>query len=196
MLATAATQGGVLSALEETHGVTIFAPTDAAFTQALQALGGANNVNQSTIQTILGNHIINGTTAYGALLSQGNYTSAAGEPFTFGTNSSGTYVTSGSSTARIVAQDILVSNGVVHIIDGVLLNTQSNSQAASAALASATSVAAQSTTGSGVIGGSPTAGGTSSSQTGKSSGAVSLGFPMGQYAIALLFVLGGAAFVL
>jgi uncharacterized surface protein with fasciclin (FAS1) repeats len=42
----------------------------------------------------------------------------------FSSNSSGAYVTSGGSgaSARIVKSDVLVENGVVHVIDRVLVN--------------------------------------------------------------------------
>lgn len=45
----------------------------------------------------------------------------------------------------IIQPNILTSNGVVHLIDTVLLNTASNPGAASSAYASATSVAAAQT---------------------------------------------------
>jgi hypothetical protein len=74
--------------------------------------------------------------AYSTNIGTGNYTSAAGEPFKFTTNSTGTFVTSANSTAQIIQSDIIIQNGVVHVIDGVLLNTASNSTAAAAAYSS------------------------------------------------------------
>jgi hypothetical protein len=59
--------------------------------------------------------------------------------------STGVFVTSGSSSAKIVQSNVLTSNGVVHLIDAVLLNTASNPAAASSAYHSATSVAAAQT---------------------------------------------------
>jgi hypothetical protein len=53
--------------------------------------------------------------------------------------STGIFVTAGNSTARIVTRDVLVSNGVVHLIDNILFDTTSNSAAASSAVNSATS---------------------------------------------------------
>lgn len=64
------------------------------------------------------------------LTSTANLTSAAGEPLTFLTNSSGTYVESGGASARLVQTDVLVSNGVVHIVDAVLVNAESDAGAA------------------------------------------------------------------
>ena len=69
---------------------------------------------------------------YSPLLS-GNHTSAAGEPLRFVLNATGHYVSCGAATARIVQPDVLLANGVVHVIDGVLLDTASDYEAASAA---------------------------------------------------------------
>lgn len=71
---------------------------------------------------------INGTSYYSPELlansSSTTFTSASGQPFAFSSNSSGAYVTSGSTgaSARIVKSDILTENGVVHVIDRVLVN--------------------------------------------------------------------------
>lgn len=77
--------------------------------------------------------LINGTTVYSPELSGANQTSAAGEPLSFSRNETGQYVTSGNVTALIVQSDVLLPNGVIHVIDRVLVNTQSDSGAASSA---------------------------------------------------------------
>jgi hypothetical protein len=82
--------------------------------------------------------VINGTTVHSPAFYGGkNYTSASGEQLTFTSNSSGTYVsTNSSNTARIMRSDVLTSNGVVHVIDSVLCDTQSNPGVASSACVS------------------------------------------------------------
>ena len=77
--------------------------------------------------------IINGSTVYSPLLSSQNYTSAAGEPLSFVFNATGHFVTSGNATAQIIQPDVLLPNGVIHVIDRVLVNTDSNPAAASSA---------------------------------------------------------------
>lgn len=74
-------------------------------------------------------------------LGTGNYTSAAGSPFTFSRNDTGVFVTSGNTTAQITASDVIINNGVVHLINAVLLNTESNAEAAEGAYTSATGAA-------------------------------------------------------
>ena len=60
----------------------------------------------------------------------------------FMSNASGAYVMSANTTARIVQSDIIVQNGVVHLIDEVLVNTMMNTTAAAAAYTSNTAAAA------------------------------------------------------
>ncbi|KAG9128092.1 hypothetical protein FRC07_004986 [Ceratobasidium sp. 392] len=134
----------LLAPLEAAHGITIFAPSNAAFTAALAALGSQAQ-NTSVISAVLANHVINGTSVYSTGLTSQSFASAGGQQFQFASNSSGTYVTSGNSSAQIVRADIPVKNGVVHVIDGVLANTQSNPEAAASAVASQSSVAATAT---------------------------------------------------
>lgn len=77
----------------------------------------------------------------------------------FTTNDTGAYVMSGNASARIIMSDVVIQNGVVHVIDGVLVNAASDPQAAESAQSSYAEQATQTTsmqpTG-GVVGGSPT----------------------------------------
>ncbi|QRV90085.1 homoaconitate hydratase [Ceratobasidium sp. AG-Ba] len=130
--------------LEAAHGITIFAPSNAGFQAALAALGSQAQ-NATVISSVLANHVINGTSVYSTGLTSQSFASAGGQSFSFSSNSSGTYVTSGSSSARITRADIPVRNGVIHLIDNVLANTQSNPEAAASAVASQSSVAATAT---------------------------------------------------
>ncbi|CAE6407562.1 unnamed protein product [Rhizoctonia solani] len=152
----------LLAPLEAAHGITIFAPTNQAFNAALAALGSQAQ-NASVVSSILANHVINGTSVYSTGLTSQSFASAGGQPFSFSTNSSGTYVTSGSSSARITRADIPTRNGVIHLIDNgksrILANTASNPEAAASAVASQSSVAATATS----VPGPTSAGGSTSS---------------------------------
>jgi uncharacterized surface protein with fasciclin (FAS1) repeats len=161
----------LIDVLSRARGVTIFAPNNDAFSNAASQLGSLQS-NSTALFDILRNRVINGTTVYSSGLSSNPITTAAGEPVSFTANSTGTFVTSGNVTARIVQPDVLISNGVVHIIDRILLNTEVNEAAASSAYESATSVAAVPTTETGAVGASPSASG--NPNNGTPSGAVFL----------------------
>jgi uncharacterized surface protein with fasciclin (FAS1) repeats len=103
---------GLLDALQSAEGLTIFAPNDAAISAVASQLP---SLNETSVQTILANHVINGTAAYSDRLTSSNYTSAAGSMFTFMSNDTGTYVMSGNATAMIVQTDIIYNKGVVHV---------------------------------------------------------------------------------
>lgn len=89
---------------------------------------------------------VNGSTFYSPNLQQiaaGAYPSpqtvysAGGQPFTFISNQTGLFVSNGNGTeARVVRPDVLVRNGVIHIIDHILVNTNSEPSAASSAYVS------------------------------------------------------------
>ncbi|KAF8642477.1 hypothetical protein AX16_009478 [Volvariella volvacea WC 439] len=136
----------------EPGGYTLFAPTDFAFSQSASVLQGLVT-NLSAISSVFGNHLINGTTVYspelfGPIANETTYVSAAGEPFVFFTNDTGNFVGiegNTSAQAQIVRSDVLTKNGVIHIINSVLVETSNNSAAASSAYVSATSEAASST---------------------------------------------------
>jgi len=73
----------------------------------------------------------------------------------FVANDTGAFVMSGNSTARIIQSDIVIANGVVHVIDGVLLNQGSNTEAAASAASSnvAAATSTPASTGTGAAGG-------------------------------------------
>ncbi|KAG2137543.1 FAS1 domain-containing protein [Suillus clintonianus] len=146
----------LLDVFDNARGITLFAPNNTAFATA----NGIASLlpNTTALIALFENHVINGTSVYSPAFTNGqNYTSASGEPFTFITNSSGVFVSSaGSNWARIMRSDVLTSNGVVHVLDSVLLDVKVNASAASSAYQSATSVAASMTIETGPVGVAPT----------------------------------------
>ncbi|KAK4502869.1 hypothetical protein PRZ48_006295 [Zasmidium cellare] len=100
--------------LDSTPDITVFAPTNAAFEDIGSALANLT-VEQAT--QILGYHVINGSVAYSSLLSNGSSVDTlAGPPVNITIEDGEVFVNS----ARVIAADILVSGGVVHVIDSVL----------------------------------------------------------------------------
>ncbi|KAG6826616.1 hypothetical protein H0H92_015128 [Tricholoma furcatifolium] len=191
-----------------THGYTLFAPSNEALQNAGSSLSSLSN-NQTALLAVLQNHYINGTTYYSPELvgvnstsstnssilesSSSPFVSAAGENLGFNTNSSGSFVTSSNgASAKIVKSDILTENGVIHEIDNVLVNPESDPSRASAAFESATSAAAQSTTQTGPIGPLPTSSGSTNSTSNRTSGAPATAhIQIGSLWILLLAIVGG-----
>jgi uncharacterized surface protein with fasciclin (FAS1) repeats len=104
--------------VNNTPDITIFAPNNEAF----QSIGSAlPNLTTEQITDILTYHVVvggNGTgPGYSSTLENGTtLTTANGEDLTITIGDSGIFVNS----ARVVASDILIANGVVHVIDEIL----------------------------------------------------------------------------
>lgn len=127
-----------IPSLSTEPSLTIFAPIDQAFVYAQQI--GLLPTDSTTTQNIISNHIINGTVVTTGS-PQKNYTSAGGETITVGTggltDGSGSVVYyRGEHVANIVYGDIIVQNGIVHLIDVVLPNTASDPSTAQQAVSS------------------------------------------------------------
>ena len=174
-------QVSITQVLSGVRGLTLFAPDNDASLQLLQFSG-----NTTQLWDVLRNQIINGTTVYSPSFVNSSYVSAAGENIHLTSNSTGEFVTSGNTTARIVQPDVLTENGVIHIIDRVLINSDVDQNAANNAYSSASSVAAHSSTETGPVG-VPT-GGTSNNNVngaiGNRKGVISFGV------VALSVILG------
>lgn len=154
----AATKANVAGALTSSPGLTIFAPNDAAFTAAGAALGPVE-ADQMMFANVLGNHVVNGTVIYTADLAEqaaknaadasmkqadgsilvSKLISSTGAAFNITQDSTGSFwVNSNQTQARIVlgGSDIPYNAGVIHTIDKVLWNTNSDPSALSSAVQS------------------------------------------------------------
>jgi uncharacterized surface protein with fasciclin (FAS1) repeats len=108
--------------------ITVFAPTNAAFTQVLSALTltDINNIPMPTLLAVLRYHVVGGR-AFSSDLANGNLAMLAGGNTTINlTNGSGGGPTikgngNGANTSNIVGTNLMCRNGVVHVIDRVLL---------------------------------------------------------------------------
>jgi uncharacterized surface protein with fasciclin (FAS1) repeats len=93
--------------------VTIFAPSNAAFSAIGSAIG---SLSATQLTQILTYHVVPGTIGYSSLLTNTTLKTANGESVTI-TISNGTVFV---NSAKVILPDVLVANGVVHVIDGVL----------------------------------------------------------------------------
>jgi len=108
--------------------LTVFAPTNAAFTQLLGALSltRIEDIPIGTLLAVLRYHVVGGR-AFSSDLANGNLAMLAGGNTTVNlTNGTGGGPTitgngNGSNRSNITATNIMCRNGVVHLIDRVLL---------------------------------------------------------------------------
>ncbi len=121
---------GLDDALLNANEITVFAPTNDAFGDALtafgaadldelvDAIGGVDNLN-----TVLGFHVVPAV-ALSTDLAEGaqTFTTLAGQDITVTrTGGSVTVTDAEGNVANVTTPDVIIENGVVHVIDAVLL---------------------------------------------------------------------------
>ena len=130
-LLNAVTAAGLGNTLLNQQAMTVFAPTNAAFSAALTAYGAAD-LNQlvakiggvANLQKILGFHVVPAVAFSSDLAATNTFTTLAGEQLTVTRNAAGVTVTDRTGkTYRVTTADVAIRNGVVHVIDGVMLPT-------------------------------------------------------------------------
>jgi transforming growth factor-beta-induced protein len=122
-LVAALTKATLVSALDdETKTYTVFAPTNDAFAALLTALGATlNDLSASTLSPILLYHVLNGYVPASAVTA--GYVPTLSTAF--GKNVSlQISVTGGvklNNSVNVIATDVVATNGIIHVIDKVLL---------------------------------------------------------------------------
>jgi transforming growth factor-beta-induced protein len=108
----------LVTTLSGSGKVTVFAPTDAAFENLLDAVGQSSldDIPEDVLRDILEYHVVSGATL-STQLTNGEVTTVGGEKIMVST--SGGVTLNGS--ASVTTADVPASNGVVHIIDEVLV---------------------------------------------------------------------------
>lgn len=124
LLVEAVQAAGLAGALSNPNAhFTVFAPTNAAFMQVLQETGMSKAqlfANKPLLTKILGYHVINGAMpVYAKDVKPGNITMLSND--TLMVTTQGKLMDENGRTANILKTDIAATNGVVHVIDKVLL---------------------------------------------------------------------------
>jgi transforming growth factor-beta-induced protein len=118
-LVAAVTAAGLVDALKAEGPLTVFAPTDDAFAKlpegTVEALLQAENLEQ--LKNILLYHVVAGKVMAEDVVSLDKATTLLGEDLMVKTDMGSAYV----NEAQVVITDIETSNGVIHVIDSVLL---------------------------------------------------------------------------
>ncbi len=139
-LVTALQSAGLVSTLEGEGPFTVFAPINAAFSgldeNVLAGLLAAGN--EELLSRVLTFHVVSGAAVLSTDLSDGQtFTTVEGGTLTVGVGGGAVTV----NGAAVVAADVEASNGVIHIIDAVLVPAENNAYETSVLTAGTTTLA-------------------------------------------------------
>ena len=121
--ALGAADPSIIQMLSSRGQYTVFAPTDAAFVALLEELNTtAEDVlgNEELLNTVLTYHVVPGKRMSGDVIASSRLRTLNGD-FLF--QDSGVLTDVNGRDASIVAVDVVASNGVIHVIDRVVLPT-------------------------------------------------------------------------
>merc|ERR1719329_751326 len=144
VLAEALTKADLITTLKGTGPFTVFAPTDDAFAAALKALGVTKEelLAREDLADILKYHVVSGSVKSTDLTDGMTPATVQGSNLAIAIDGTTVKV----NTATVTSVDVMCSNGVIHIIDQVLLPP-----AAGAAASTTAPVSAATTTGAGSV---------------------------------------------
>jgi uncharacterized surface protein with fasciclin (FAS1) repeats len=118
-LAQALEAADLVGTLKGAGPFTVFAPTDEAFAKlpagTLESL--LKPENKQKLQRILTYHVVAGKVMASDVVKLQQATAVSGDSITVSTNQGGVRV----DGARVTATDVAASNGVIHVIDAVIL---------------------------------------------------------------------------
>jgi len=120
ILVEAVSAAGLVDALNGDQRLTVFAPTNEAFAALLEQLGVSKEdllASKELLTQVLLHHVVAGDVLSGQVVTSPALTTLAGTTLTPEVVDGVAYV----SGARVVAVDIEATNGVVHVIDRVML---------------------------------------------------------------------------
>jgi uncharacterized surface protein with fasciclin (FAS1) repeats len=121
-LAKALEAAGLLETLKGTGPFTVFAPTDEAF--AKLPAGTLDTLlkpeNRANLRRILTYHVVPGRVMAADAVKLHSATAVSGDTIAIATHGGGVTV----DNAHVVKTDIVATNGVIHVIDAVILPTE------------------------------------------------------------------------
>ncbi len=115
-LAKALTAAGLVDTLKGKGPFTVFAPTDAAFAKIPPAQLNALLADKAALVKVLTYHVVPGE-VIAANVKAGPLKTVEGDSLNVTTSSMGVKV----NNANVIKTDVMASNGVIHVIDTVVL---------------------------------------------------------------------------
>ena len=118
VLETAVVEAGLVEALSDTTTTfTVFAPTDDAFYMLPEGTLDAVLADNELLTSILTYHVVGGTALSTDLVDGTMVETLNGDSVTVTIDTTGVFI----NDAQVIVADIVADNGVVHVIDAVLL---------------------------------------------------------------------------
>ena len=113
----------ILSTTTEPAPFTVFAPTNEAFSSLFSELSidSLNDIDTATLESTLGTHVVAEANVRFEDLSDGMIITTIGDDLTISVGTGPLLVDLNGRTANIIAVDIQAYNGVIHVIDNVML---------------------------------------------------------------------------
>lgn len=116
-LLAAATAADLVATLQSEGPFTVFAPTDEAFAKIPQEQLQALLENKEALQKVLLYHVVPGRVAASQVVNLNTAETAAGQSVSIVVENGSVKV----DDANVVATDIEATNGIIHVIDQVIL---------------------------------------------------------------------------
>ncbi|KAJ4423308.1 hypothetical protein N0V82_002035 [Gnomoniopsis sp. IMI 355080] len=186
-LAGALTQADLVTAVDDAKDITVFAPENSAFASIANLV---STLSTQQLTSILEYHVVNGTVGYSSTLSNGESIP------TLQGGSVKVTITNGNifiNSAEVVVPDVLIANGVAHVIDNVL--NPGNSTATPTGTAGSPGFSGASSASNVPFTSGVAATATGATATGATGTAATAGVPRQTAAIGAAALFGGAAFL-
>jgi len=107
----------LVSTLNNTGPFTVFAPTDAAFAVIPTWVLNDLLANKTTLTSVLTYHVVSGKLMAADVVTYSALSTVQGEDVKITATPSGVWV----NEAKVIQTDIECSNGVIHVIDALLV---------------------------------------------------------------------------
>jgi uncharacterized surface protein with fasciclin (FAS1) repeats len=111
------TRAGLVSALEQPGPYTVFAPTDAAFKKVPKATLNALLHNRAKLKAVLLYHVVSGKVTAADVVKLNSAKTLNGKSVRIRVAGMNVFVNS----AKVTKPDVAASNGVIHVINRVLI---------------------------------------------------------------------------
>jgi uncharacterized surface protein with fasciclin (FAS1) repeats len=112
-----AKQAGLVGALSGTGKLTVFAPTDAAFKKVPAATLAKLKADKALLKRVLLYHAVKGQVPAAKVVTLKSAKTLAGPSVRISVTGSTVRV----NTARVVSADVRATNGIIHVVDRVLI---------------------------------------------------------------------------